>query len=58
MGTYTLYPVDGIPSFTGGAVGYIAYDCVRHFEPKVRPGWVGLGPDRHRLLEFTSLYLS
>jgi len=27
-------PVKGIPNFTGGAVGYISYDCVRHFEPK------------------------
>lgn len=35
MATYKLYPVEGIPAFTGGAVGYISYDCVRHFEPKV-----------------------
>ncbi|CAB4417546.1 unnamed protein product [Rhizophagus irregularis] len=27
-------PVPGIPSFTGGAIGYIAYDCVKHFEPR------------------------
>ncbi|KAJ1549051.1 hypothetical protein HK405_010655 [Cladochytrium tenue] len=26
--------VKGLQSFTGGAVGYIAYDCVRFFEPK------------------------
>lgn len=36
MDMYKLYPVEGIPAFTGGAVGYISYDCVRHFEPKVQ----------------------
>ncbi|KAJ3121558.1 bifunctional tryptophan synthase trp1 [Nowakowskiella sp. JEL0407] len=27
-------PISGIPKFTGGGVGYIAYDCVRYFEPR------------------------
>ncbi|EGF80077.1 hypothetical protein BATDEDRAFT_88500 [Batrachochytrium dendrobatidis JAM81] len=27
-------PVPGLPDFTGGAVGFISYDCVRYFEPK------------------------
>lgn len=26
-------PVAGAPPFTGGAIGYFAYDCIRHFEP-------------------------
>lgn len=26
---------DKIPDFTGGAVGYVGYDCVRFFEPSV-----------------------
>ncbi|CAI2175208.1 2917_t:CDS:2 [Funneliformis geosporum] len=26
--------IPGIPSFTGGAIGYIAYDCVKYFEPR------------------------
>eukprot|EP00842_Homolaphlyctis_polyrhiza_P007040 jgi/Hompol1/925/HPOL_005459-RA len=26
-------PVPGLPDFTGGAVGFISYDCVRFFEP-------------------------
>ena len=26
-----------LPPFTGGAVGYVAYDAVRHFEPRVAP---------------------
>ncbi len=27
--------VPGVPAFTGGAIGYVAYDAVRHFEPRV-----------------------
>ena len=27
--------VAGLPAFTGGAIGYVAYDAVRHFEPRV-----------------------
>ncbi|MCX6024448.1 MAG: anthranilate synthase component I [Chloroflexi bacterium] len=27
--------VPGIPRFTGGAVGYLAWECFRHFEPRV-----------------------
>ena len=29
--------VDGLPVFHGGAVGYLAYDAVRYFEPTVPP---------------------
>lgn len=25
-----------VPTFTGGAIGYVAYDCVQHFEPKTK----------------------
>ncbi|KIY51032.1 anthranilate synthase component [Fistulina hepatica ATCC 64428] len=25
-----------VPTFTGGAIGYVAYDCIQHFEPKTR----------------------
>lgn len=25
-----------LPNFTGGAMGYLAYDCVQHFEPKTK----------------------
>lgn len=28
-------PIPGVPAFTGGAIGYVAYDAVRHFEPKM-----------------------
>ncbi|EPY52004.1 anthranilate synthase component I [Schizosaccharomyces cryophilus OY26] len=26
-------PVPGLPSFSGGAVGYVSYDCIKYFEP-------------------------
>jgi len=29
---YTLAPVNGLPRFCGGAVGYLAYETVTHFE--------------------------
>ncbi|KAL1728694.1 ADC synthase [Schizophyllum commune] len=25
-----------IPTFTGGAIGYVTYDCIQHFEPKTK----------------------
>lgn len=34
--SFKLFPLKGIPAFTGGGVGYVSYDCVRHFEPKVK----------------------
>ena len=35
MSQYKLVPVDGLPGFHGGAVGYLAYDSIRYFEPRV-----------------------
>ena len=32
--------VDGLPPFTGGAVGYISYDAVRRFEPVLETSMV------------------
>ena len=37
MSRYRLAPVDGLPGFHGGAVGYLAYDAIRYFEPRVPP---------------------
>ena len=37
MSRYRLAPVDGLPGFHGGAVGYLAYDTIRYFEPRVPP---------------------
>ncbi len=32
---YRLIPLEGLPKFHGGAVGYVAYDAVSYFEPRV-----------------------
>ena len=37
MDRYKLIPVEGLPRFHGGGVGYLAYDCIRYFEPRVPP---------------------
>ena len=37
MDQYKLVPVEGLPGFHGGAVGYLAYDSIRYFEPRVPP---------------------
>jgi anthranilate synthase component 1 len=40
---YTPVEIEGIPRFFGGAVGYLGYDMVRHFEhlPTGKPGVIG-----------------
>ena len=35
MDQYQLIPVADLPRFHGGAVGYVAYDAVSYFEPRV-----------------------
>jgi len=35
MDKFQLAPVEGLPGFHGGAVGYLAYDTIRYFEPRV-----------------------
>jgi anthranilate synthase component 1 len=35
LGRFRLAGVDGLPRFTGGAVGYLSYEAIRHFEPRV-----------------------
>jgi anthranilate synthase component 1 len=37
MDSFRLIPVEGLPRFHGGGVGYLAYDCIRYFEPRVPP---------------------
>ncbi|KAJ3376008.1 bifunctional tryptophan synthase trp1 [Allomyces arbusculus] len=29
-------PVPNLPSFTGGAVGFVTFDCIQYFEPRTR----------------------
>ena len=35
-GRYRSPEIPGLPMFTGGLVGYFAYDCVRYVEPKLK----------------------
>ena len=35
MSKYKVVPVPGLPRFHGGAVGYLAYDVISYFEPRV-----------------------
>jgi anthranilate synthase component 1 len=46
LGEYRPVPVQGLPRFAGGAVGYVAYDAARYFEklPDGNPDDLGL-PD-------------
>jgi anthranilate synthase component I len=37
MERYHAKPVPGLPRFVGGMVGYMGYETVRHFEPKLAP---------------------
>ncbi len=35
LSSYRYVQVEGLPRFLGGAIGYLAYECVRYFEPRV-----------------------
>jgi anthranilate synthase component 1 len=51
LGRYRVPPLEGLPPFVGGAVGYFGYDCIRHVEklPDAPPDDLGL-PDMAFLL--------
>jgi anthranilate synthase component 1 len=34
LSMYKYIKIPEIPTFTGGAIGYVAFDCIQHFEPK------------------------
>lgn len=34
LSLYKYIKIPEIPTFTGGAIGYVSYDCIQHFEPK------------------------
>jgi anthranilate synthase component I len=34
LSVYRYVKIPEIPTFTGGAVGYVGYDCIQHFEQK------------------------
>ncbi|MEW5720021.1 MAG: anthranilate synthase component I [Chloroflexota bacterium] len=54
LAPYRAVPLPGLPRFFGGAVGYLAYDIVRHIErlPSTADGGLGL-PDALFLLTDT-----
>lgn len=33
---YKVLKNNAVPEFSGGAVGYVAYDCIKYFEPKTK----------------------
>ncbi|EED36514.1 anthranilate synthase component I [Luminiphilus syltensis NOR5-1B] len=37
--TFRVAPVDGLPVFHGGLVGYFGYDAVRYVEPRLAASW-------------------
>ncbi|MBT5876530.1 MAG: anthranilate synthase component I, partial [Candidatus Latescibacteria bacterium] len=51
MSRYKMHVTPGLPRFSGGAVGYFAYDIVRHFEviPDNNPDEMNL-PDLHFII--------
>ncbi|KAF9050645.1 anthranilate synthase component [Hymenopellis radicata] len=34
LSLYQYVKIPEIPTFTGGSIGYVSYDCIQHFEPK------------------------
>ena len=34
LAVYRYVKIPEIPTFTGGAIGYVSYDCVQYFEPR------------------------
>lgn len=37
LARFDVVPVAGLPRFSGGAVGFLGYEAVRHYEPRVQP---------------------
>lgn len=36
LARYDQVALPGLPKLSGGAIGYISYDCIKYFEPKTR----------------------
>ncbi|KAL5511513.1 TRP2 [Sanghuangporus vaninii] len=34
LASYRYVKIPEVPTFTGGAIGYVSYDCIQYFEPK------------------------
>jgi anthranilate synthase component 1 len=44
LSRYSIEPVEGLPRFVGGLVGYLGYEVVRFFEPRLEPSLGRLAP--------------
>ena len=40
LARFRVAPIDGLPRFSGGLVGYFGYDSVRWIEPRLASGWL------------------
>jgi anthranilate synthase component I len=36
LAVYKYVKIPEIPTFTGGGIGYVSYDCIHYFEPKTK----------------------
>ncbi|KAJ3521374.1 hypothetical protein NMY22_g12346 [Coprinellus aureogranulatus] len=36
LSMFKYVKIPEIPTFTGGAIGFVTYDCIQHFEPKTK----------------------
>ncbi|KAH8090416.1 ADC synthase [Filobasidium floriforme] len=36
LAQYRYQSIPEVPTFTGGAIGFVTYDCIQHFEPKTK----------------------
>ncbi|THH33919.1 hypothetical protein EUX98_g348 [Antrodiella citrinella] len=36
LSLYRYVKIPEVATFTGGAIGYVSYDCIQHFEPKTK----------------------
>ena len=58
LSVHRYVKIPEIPTFTGGAIGYVAYDCVQHFEPKTARQtwvWIDISAGRKRISLFGAL---
>jgi len=57
LAPYRFVKVDGLPTFCGGAVGLMGYDCVRYFENLPNPPADDVGLPECRLMLVTSIVI-
>ena len=57
LADWTVWSPVPLPRFHGGAVGYLGFDCVRHFEDLPLPAAPGLGHPDGRFLFARDIYI-